>query len=313
MSTPAMSKPLVIDGATLAFYHWPVSDASASASPQPTPRAVVQISHGMAEYLQRYDALAKFLNTHGITVVGADHRGHGYSRSDSDTLGYFGDGATWDTVVDDLHSVRHYAQTIYPDLPYFFIGHSMGSLLLRSYLAKYADGLAGAAIIGTGLWPKGIGDAGFALARVLGKTLPMREAKLLSTASFGPYNRGFGHRTPFEWLSRDSREVDAYVADPLCGYTPPNIFFTQILGALKAVNTDAAFELPAQVPLYIASGEVDPFGGAQAVRTIARLYTRHGQRDIETHIYADARHEIFNELNKAEVFADLESWLSRHI
>ncbi|MBM7824756.1 alpha-beta hydrolase superfamily lysophospholipase [Arcanobacterium pluranimalium] len=298
-----MHQPLIINATTLAFYHWPVDQA----------RAVVQISHGMAEYLQRYDTLAKFLNSHGIAVLGADHRGHGYSRSEQDPLGYFGDGATWDTVVDDLHSVRQYAQTIYPELPYFFVGHSMGSLLLRSYLHKYASGLAGAAIIGTGLWPKGIGDAGYGLALALGKILPMREAKLLSVLSFGPYNRGFGHRTPFEWLSRDSKEVDAYVADPLCGYTPPNVFFTQILGALKAVNTDAAFELPAQVPLYLASGEVDPFGGEQAVRRLTRIYKRHGQRDVEAYIYPGARHEIFNEINRAEVFSDLENWLSHHI
>ncbi|WP_124054251.1 alpha/beta fold hydrolase [Arcanobacterium ihumii] len=298
-----MPTSLQSNGATLGFYHWPVSDA----------RAVVQISHGMAEHLQRYDSLAKHLNSLGIAVVGADHRGHGQSHVVSEPLGYFGDNATWATIVDDLHAVRHHAESLYPELPYFFVGHSMGSLLLRAYLKKYSKGLAGAAIIGTGLWPSVIGEGGLALAKVLTRVAPLKEGKLLSSLSFGSYNKKFGNRTKFEWLSRNSQEVDAYVADPLCGYNPPNAFFVEILGGLKSVNTDDNYELRTAVPLFIASGEVDPFGGATAVHKIARNYAVHGQRDIETHVYPQARHEIFNEINHEEVFSDLGEWLTHHI
>ncbi|MBS6275599.1 MAG: alpha/beta hydrolase [Actinomycetaceae bacterium] len=298
-----MYKMLDINGTQLAYYEWEV----------PNCRGVVQISHGMAEYLERYQGLAAFLNEQGFTVVGADHRGHGHSCPTGEPIGYFGDGVSWNDIVGDLHAVRLYTQKKYVDKPYFFVGHSMGSLLLRDYLSTFANGLAGAAIIGTADWPKLLGGAGMVLANIICAFRPRATAGLLYNLSIGPYNKGFPQRTGGEWLTRDEAVVDAYIADPLSGYISTNGLFRELMRGTKRVSQPARFQLPVHLPLYIASGEVDPVGGAAVVKKVAAAYKQAGQTDQEVHIYPQARHEIFQEINRAEVFADLGAWLQKEV
>lgn len=286
-------------------------DAALHAETPARPRAVIQLVHGMVEHLGRYAPLAEYLTEHGYVVVGADHRGHGLSANTRNPLGYFGDGVEWEDLVEDIHAVRLHASKRYPDLPYVIFGHSMGSFMLRTYLMRHSQGLAGAAIVGTGLWPGTIATVGLALARAFSALHPRSQATILNAIAFGPYNKGFEHRTLFDWLSRDQANIDDYIADPLSGFVPSNAFFVQLLRGIQIANAEPAFHLPPELPLYIVSGELDPVGGAQAVRTVAAHYANAGSRDVTARIFARDRHEVFNETNKKQVWDDFAQWLYR--
>lgn len=310
----------------LAYYEWKIAAAEKenpgakerqatqklSQNKNKEIRGIVQISHGMVEHLGRYEPLAKYLNSQGFVVVGADHRGHGHSVNRAHPLGDFGENAKWQDIVNDLADVHHETRARYGDeLPYFFIGHSMGSFLLRDYLTQHSPEITGAAIIGTGGWPGFIGECGLAIARIFAYFAPRKSGKLLNLLTFGSYNKNFSGRTKFDWLSRDEAQVDKYLADPLCGIIPTNSFFCELLSGVKKVNCDKAFQLPQPIPLYFAAGELDPVGGEKFVPTIARKYRMAGM-PVETKIYPKARHEIFNEINREEVFSDLSNWLCQH-
>lgn len=305
----------------LAHYIWDPFGAELSntaipasisaATPVPTPQGIVQLSHGMAEHLGRYDTLTKYLNSLGYIVHGADHRGHGKSLEPGQARGDFGHDATWTDLVEDLHFVRESFAAKYPNLPYYILGHSMGSFVLRAYLKEYGTGLSGAIIVGTGIWPGAIGEIGLGLATTLTKTSPLAPAKLLNTLAFAGYNNSFEKRTKFDWLSRDKQVVDAYIADPLCGFLPPNRFFRELFKLLKTANTPESFQLPADIPLFIISGSADPVGGTKAATKIASRYREAGVSKVEHRSYEGGRHEILNELNYLEVFSDLGKWLQK--
>lgn len=309
-----MQSELPISGShptTVRYYEWAAHESALAHDDAPRPRAVIQLIHGMVEHLGRYAPLAEYLSEQGYTVVGADHRGHGLSANSRNPLGYFGDGVQWDDLVEDIHAVRTYVSQRYPGIPYVMFGHSMGSFLLRTYLMRHSSELAGAAIVGTGLWPGTIATVGRTLARILSALRPRGTAHLLNALAFGPYNKPFEHRTPSDWLSRNQENVDAYIADPLSGFVPSNAFFLQLLNGIQTANVERTFHLPPDVPLYIASGELDPVGGARAVRSVAAHYSQAGSHDVTTHIYPHDRHEIFNETDKDQVWADFAQWLAR--
>ena len=290
----------------LHYYEWRPADAGERV------RGVVHLAHGMVEHLGRYREFAQFLASAGYAVVGADHRGHGLSASRGAGLGYFGAGVSWEEVAHDLHDVRQYVKRRFPRVPYVLFGHSMGSFLVRTYLMHSAEGVAGAAIIGTGDWPGALGHAGLAAARALSAVRPAAPGKLLNALAFGPYEKPFEGRTHFDWLSRNEQNVQDYIADPLSGYLASNSFFVQLLRGIHMVNSgDAAFALPPKLPLYFASGELDPVGGVAAVPQIADRYRAGGSRDVTVNIYPDDRHEIFNETDRAQVWADFAAWLER--
>ncbi|MCI7550831.1 MAG: alpha/beta hydrolase [Actinomycetaceae bacterium] len=290
---------------SLAYYEWRPKEHPGGV------HGVVQLAHGMVEHLGRYADFAQYLAEQGYVVVGADHRGHGKSASADAPLGYFGDDIAWEVVAHDLDVVRRYAQSRFPGLPYVMFGHSMGSFLLRIYLSRKATGLAGAAIIGSGQWPGLLGVLGLGLARTLSTCNPTGTGTVLDKLAFGPYNKPFEGRTSFDWLSRDLGNVDRYIADPLSGFVPSNAFYAELFHGLRMANQPEAFLINPEIPLYIASGEVDPVGGASAVDAIASQYREAGMTDIETHVYPNDRHEIFNETDKDAVWADFATWLKR--
>ncbi|WJZ02142.1 alpha/beta hydrolase [Corynebacterium freiburgense] len=282
----------------LCVYTWPVD----------SPRGVVRIAHGMVEHGRRYNALAEYLNEHGYAVVAHDHRGHGNTKGVP--RGYFADEHGWDAVIADIQTVGRYAAERFPEKPQFLVGHSMGSFLTRDYIFRYGDELRGAAIIGTGTWAGLVGQIGLNLANLLSMKSPKEPGKLLTSLVFAGFNKGFEQRTDFDWLSRDHAEVDAYMADPDCGFAATNRFFADFLGAVK--QCEQYFDLPVVLPVYIASGELDPVGGINAVNDVAAAYRRRGL-DVVTHVYPGARHEIFNETNKEEVYQHLVQWLDSRL
>lgn len=280
--------------------------------PDGEPRAVVQVAHGMAEHSGRYEQLAEDLTAQGYAVWTHDHRGHGGTASRPEDEGYFADTAGWDTAVEDLHVVTAAAREAHPDLPIYFLGHSMGSLLGRDFVTRYGDELAGAVFSGTATDVGLLGRVGQLVATVEGRLLGRRHtSRLMNAMTFGSYNKEFRPtRTDFDWLSRDEAAVDAYVADPDSGKVFTAGFFADLLSGINRLPK-MPVRVPKDLPVYLFSGEKDPVGGA-GVQAVADSLSDAGVRDVTTKIYPDGRHEMLNEVNRDEVVADLLAWLEAH-
>ena len=284
--------------------------------PDGEARAVVQIAHGMAEHSARYERFAQELNAAGYAVYANDHRGHGRT-AEGGVLGHFADDDGWTRVVDDLLQVTRRAQAEVPGRPVVLLGHSMGSLLVRTFAAQHGDLLAGLIVSGTPADPGLLGRVGRQVARAEGRLRGRTHAsKLLDTMSFGAFNKQFAPaRTDFDWLSRDEAAVDDYVADPLCGFVCTAAFYADMLGGLRLVNRRSfAADTPSDLPVLIISGEADPAGdNGKGVRPVADLLRGVGVHDVTLTLYPGARHEILHETNRDEVVADILAWLDAHV
>ena len=271
-----------------------------------TPRAVVQILHGMAEHIDRYDRMARALNAAGYAVAGRNHRGHG---RDAALLGYFADKDGWDVILQDAHDVSLTLKKRFPGVPFILLGHSMGSFLAREYALRYGGELDGLILSGTGFYPKALCVSGWLLAKASPKKKP---AAMVNQIAFSGNNKPFAPgRTGFEWLSRDEKEVDKYVADPLCGFCFTGSAFADFFGGLtRLTDLGRLAAMPRDLPVYFLSGSQDPVGQmGQGVRQVAEQFEQSGMRDVTVKLYEGARHELFNEINRDEVTADLIAWL----
>jgi len=277
--------------------------------PEGRPRATMQIAHGLAEHSGRYARLAAALNEAGYAVYASDHRGHGPKTAPAD-LGHFADEGGWDKVVGDLWTLNRRIAAEQPGTPIIVLGHSLGSFLGRSFIAKHSDALAGVALSGSNGKPPAIATLGRLIARAERARLSKRgKSQLIFRMWFGDFNKPFQPaRTPFDWLSRDEKEVDAYVADPFCGFPFTTQLAIDVLDALPGATSPASLApIRKDMPIYVFSGERDPVGAniqglVQDLKGAA--FTR-----LTTRIYPDARHETLNELNRNEVTGDLIAWL----
>ena len=287
---------------------WREEDAS--------PRAVLQLVHGVAEYVGRYDHFARFLAGHGFIVCGEDHLGHGLTVDDG-KYGYFGEKDGWKHVITDVYRMREIAGERWPGLPYFIMGHSMGSFLTRMYLLRWPGTVTGAILSGTGQESR--------LNVALGRRIALHERKKLGAeghsdmvqkVSLGAYNKKFApNRTTADWISRDERVVDAYLADPLCQFTPSVSMFADMMEGLKFIGDQENLSaLDRNTPIYLFSGDQDPVGGmGKGVRKVHRMYEKAGVRDLTMKLYPGGRHEMLNELNRDEVYRDTLAWLEMHL
>ena len=278
--------------------------------PESTPKAIIQIVHGMAEYIDRYDRPAKALNAAGYLVCGRNHRGHG---PDAKLLGYFADEKGWEVILNDAHEVSLDIKKQYPGVPFILLGHSMGSFLAREYAIRYGSELDGLILSGTGMYGRPLCRAGKLMASLSPKKKP---ANFVNNIAFAGNNKPFAPgRTGFEWLSRDEKEVDKYVADPLCGFTFTGKAFADFFGGLEALTYENDLKaMPKELPVYFMSGDHDPVGQmGEGVRQVADQFKRIGMQDVTVKLYKDARHELFNEFNRDEVTADLIGWLNKKI
>lgn len=277
--------------------------------PQGQPKAVIQLVHGMAEHMARYDAPGKALAQAGYLVVGHTHLGHGER---AETPGYFGRNG-WDALLSDIHSLRVKTQEEYPGLPYFILGHSMGSFLTRCYLTDHSQGLKGAVISGTGYYGGGVARMGILLCSLyilFGKG--MRPARLVDRLAFSGGNKQFKDaKTPSDWLSRDREQVQRYIDDPLCGFVFTAWGYRDLFTGLKRLaSPQAAAAVRKDLPILFFSGDQDPVGqNGEGVRRVAREFTQSGNSRVTVKLYPGGRHEMFNELNRREVFQDLIAWL----
>jgi alpha-beta hydrolase superfamily lysophospholipase len=277
--------------------------------PEGRARAIVQIAHGLAEHSRRYARLAAALNEAGYAVYASDHRGHGPTTAPAD-LGHFADQGGWDKVVGDLWTMNRVIAAEQPGAPIVFLGHSLGSFLGRGFIAKHSDALAGVALSGSSGKPPAIATLGRLIARAERLRFGKRgKSELIFRMWFGDFNKPFHPaRTPFDWLSRDDKEVDAYVADPLCGFPFTTQLAIDVLDALPRVTSAASLApIRKDLPVYVFSGERDPVG-ANIQGLIADLKSA-GFTRLATRIYPGARHETLNEVNRDEVTRDLIAWL----
>ena len=285
--------------------------------PEGAPRGVVQIAHGVAEYIDRYDEFMAFLAEKGFIALGSDHLGHGKSINDSSELGWFAEQDGWDLLVSDMHKLHDIVFAEDPNLPYFLFGHSMGSFLTRTYLIKYPSDLTGAVICGTGQQDAALVGAGEAAAKLVCTLRGSKHrSKLLTGMAFGSYNKEFEpKRTNSDWLSRDTANVDKYEADPLCGFMPTAGLFRDMMGGIKLISDPANIaKMRKNLPVFFISGDKDPVGeDGKGPLKAAELFRQAGMGDVSIKLYPDCRHELLNELNKDEVMGDILGWLEKYI
>jgi alpha-beta hydrolase superfamily lysophospholipase len=298
------------DGTPLHVFRWS-PDAGAA------PKAVVQIAHGMAEHSARYARFAEVLTAAGYAVYAQDHRGHGQTAGDLKRAGFFAEHDGWSTVVEDMYAVTRTIREEQPGLPIFLFGHSMGSMLSRTYAIRHGAELDGLILSGTGGDPGMLGKVGQVVALVEAKVRGKGTASpLLDKLSFGNFNKPFEPaRTPFEWLSRDPAEVDAYIADPWCGFVCTAGMFQDLLSGIALINADSQVaRIPQGLPIYLFSGAEDPVGDkTKGVQQVVDQFRRLGIKDVFVRFYLGARHEVLNETNRDEVMADAVDWLDDHL
>jgi alpha-beta hydrolase superfamily lysophospholipase len=310
------------DGTKLFLHRWARQNGGAEK-----PLAVLHIVHGMAEHSLRYEGLAKRLNGAGIEVWAADQRGHGRTAdpavNDSGKGGRSGhcaDGNGFSRVTADVELINKAVRKQYPDIPLFVLGHSWGSFIVQNYIEQYSDSptrINGCALSGT-RGPDGLKiKAGLPLMSLLALLRGQRKGSRLAHAiADGPYNKPFRpNRTSFDWGSRDPAEVDAFVADPLCGKLCSTGFYRDLMRGLNLIHrADAMAKIRRDLPLYVFSGSADPVGEmGRSPTALVEAYRSIGIKDLEFVLYPDARHEPLNETNKDEVMGNLLSWIERHI
>lgn len=281
--------------------------------PDTAPKAIVQLAHGIAEHIRRYDAFAEFLACNGFVVFGNDHLGHGESINDDSELGFFAETGGWEMAVEDMRKLHDIAAEEFPNLPFFLFGHSMGSFLARTYIIYFRSGLDGVILSGTGQQPKALVLGGKLMGKMeMNKKGAKYKSEMLNNLAFGKYNDGFETtRTISDWLSRDEAEVDKYIEDPLCGYIPSASLFHDMMCGIEFISKPRNLErMKKDLPVYFMSGDSDPVGeNGKGVLRAYRAFLKAGMKDVAVKLYHEGRHEMLNELNREEVYKDILNWI----
>jgi alpha-beta hydrolase superfamily lysophospholipase len=288
MSTPERFHFTSSDGLSIACGKW---------SGQHEPRGIIQISHGLGEHIGRYAELAKVLVDDEFVVYGNDHRGHGLTAKPSDSFGDFGP-AGFDQLVEDMVSLRVTAKKDHPGKPYILLGHSLGSFAAQQFVLDHSHSIDGLALSGSGTLD--------GLVRLAQSLPPGQDPMELMNASFEPA------RTPFDWLSRDAAEVDAFINDPLCFPSLKPESMQSFLDAFpRLANPLEIRKVQGELPVYIFSGSEDPVGQKlEGVRVLIDRYRSAGFTSITHDFYSGGRHEMLHEINRRDVITNLLVWIS---
>lgn len=279
-------------------------------------KGIVQILHGMVEYVDRYDDFARYLCNLGFAVAGDDHRGHGFTAGE-ENLGKVPDGHTYFDTVDDAIILTDYLQSKYPDVPTIVFGHSYGSFLAQGYIQQNSDKINGCVLCGSARMDNSDVKMGRKVAnmqfKLYGKDKP---ANLIRKLSFGGYDKPFKHeKRKNAWLNRDVDACEKYNNDKFCNYTMSIGFYKYFFdGLIKIYEQERLDKINKDLPLFIISGDKDPVGNmGKLVRELYDLYVDNGIKNVKIKLYNNARHEILNELNKAEVYQDVSDWIKEVI
>ncbi len=277
---------------------------------------ILQIAHGMVEFIDRYEDFAGYLNSKGILVVGNDHLGHGGSVKSEDEWGYFGEDGNRH-VLEDMHELTLLTKKKYPGLPYFLLGHSMGSFYARQYLFDYGKELDGAIIMGTGFEPLYKVKAGMFLCRTIALFKGWRyRSDLVNDIAFGSYGKKFEPlRTRADWLSKDEKLVDWYVNEPRCSFKfTLNGYYSMFEGIARLHDKALLAKMPKDLPVFFVSGKDDPVGSfGKEVEDSVQSFKEAGMKDVRMKLYENDRHEILNETDKQTVYDDLYDFIKEHI
>jgi alpha-beta hydrolase superfamily lysophospholipase len=294
------------DWAQLFVYRWLPDDAGAI-------KAVIHIAHGLAEHAGRYERLAASLTSQGYAVYANDLRGHGRTAQRAEDFGHFADADGWNRIAQDLALLCTEEKQKYEGLPLILLGHSLGAQLAQKLIYEHPDLCDAVALSGVNGKVSGLVPIGKLITRLERLRLGKRgKSKLVNALSFGAFNKAFApQRTAFDWLSRDEDEVDRYINDPRCGFLCTTQTWLDVLdGLTEAAQPEQQARVRQDLPLYLFSGHRDPvneFGNG--LEALVAAYRQHGVRSIRFKLYPDARHEVFNEINRAEVIRDLLDWL----
>ncbi|MGN1165637.1 MAG: alpha/beta fold hydrolase [Lachnospiraceae bacterium] len=296
---------LSCDGATQIY--------SVEWAPEGEIRAVLQISHGMVEHINRYEEFASYLTEKGFLVVGNDHLGHGRSVQQDEDHGFFHETSGNKYVVGDIHNLRLQTQKNHPDIPYFMLGHSMGSFLLRQYLTSYSEGLCGAVIMGTGYHSMPELVLGQTLCKIIASVKGWRyRSTLVNAISFGSFNRHFKPcESDKDWVTSDTAKRDEYLKDPFCNFVfTVNGYYHMFEGMKVLAKKENICKIKNELPVFFVSGEDDPVGGfGKGVRKVYKKYVDAGMKNVEMKLYKNDRHEILNETDRAQVYEDIALWM----
>ena len=277
------------------------------------PVAILQIAHGMMEHARRYDHFARWMNEKGVGVYASDHIGHGLTAGNEEELCHFPRKDDWQRSVKILHRLTERIKADHPGLPVFLLGHSMGSVMVQSYMIDYGDEAQGYILSGVIRQPGWMASLGVLLSRLLASLSgPGSRSKLMIALGYGSYNRKFSpDRNGWDWLCSNSSAVDEYVASPLCGIPCTNRFYENLSTGFRHISRKGNLEqIPAGIPVCIIAGEQDAAGGFGSVpEKINDLLTRHARANVRLKIYPEGRHEMLNEKNREEVYGDVLRWI----
>lgn len=297
------------DDVEIFVYSW-LPDDEASV------KAVVQISHGMAETAVRYERLASALTSHGYIVYANDHRGHGRTAGSVDEVGIVPSNS-FHLMVDNLTALTERIRHRHPGLPVYMYAHSFGSFLAQQLMVRYPEALDGFILSGTNGKSDPLLPIGILIARLQAKLRgESHRSKLINDLSFGAYNKSFKpNRTAFDWLSRDNAEVDKYIADAYCGAVFSVGFYRDFFLQLNQIHRLSYIRrIPKELPILVLYGDQDAVGGmGKGVEELLRKYKEAGLSSVSSKLYLHARHELMNETNRDEVTRDMIAWLDEQV
>ena len=276
-------------------------------------KAILQISHGMQEFMDRYEKFANYLCDKGYLVVGNDHLGHGGSVNSKEDWGYFAEKDGNKALLDDLFEVTKIIKADYPNKPYFLLGHSMGSFYARQYLGEHGNEVDAAIIMGTGHEPLPVVKAGMAICKIIAVIKGWRHrSNFVNNMAFGSYNKKFEPaRTRVDWLTKDEDIVDWYLNEPRCTFMfTLNGYYNMFKGISRLHDKNLLNNVPKDLPILFVSGQDDPVGSfGKEVYAAADSLKNVGCKNVEVKLYPNDRHEILNELDRQQVYSDLYNWL----
>lgn len=280
--------------------------------PEGEPKAVLQIAHGMVEHIERYDEFATYLAENGIYVTGHSHLGHGKSMVSKEKMGYFANPNGNECVVGDIHKLRELTQENCPNVPYFIMGHSMGSFLTRQYLGMHGEGLSGAIIMGTGEQPDAILFGGKLVCKVIAAFKGWEHrSDFVNGLVIGGFEKEMGKG----WLSKNEENVKKYAEDPLSGFVfTLNAFYHMFNGMSKMNAQEKSGNFPKELPIFFVAGSEDPVGShGKGVETVYNRYVEMGAKNAKIKLYEGDRHEILNELDREVVYKDILGWIQNNL
>lgn len=280
-------------------------------------RGYVQIMHGIAEHIERYDDFMQYLAENGFVAVGTDHLGHGKTIEAPEQKGFLADKNGWDYIIKDEEILRRAMEKTYPGIPFILFGHSMGSFMARTHLIRYPGAFDAAIISGTGNQGAALVGGGLFMGNLVTALKGAHHySKFLNNLAFGSYNKNYDKpRTEYDWLTRDEEVVDKYIADPLCGFIPTCSLFRDMMTGVKFItNVDNLAAMKKDIPVYFMSGDMDPVGECgKGVKLAYENFKKAGMKDVSLKLYKGGRHEMLNEINRAEVYSDILAWINSKI